>query len=353
MRLCHFALPVLGLLLMGCSESPAPADNSTAPEAVAETKPALPLAPEYQAAADCLEKCVTTWVWKKDDADNKKGLALPVEFSDVVKSKAGRASFTALVKQFPEPLWPVGLIQPSDDPANPPSLYGSLSNVIQRPGGEVYIYTGVYNFRIKNDVSGSMKVAVDPKTREMAAILVRGDNLEQYFIQGPKGLRDALIAYTVASDLDFGAMRLFYAQNGTSAGSFTDEPIRLPLKEKLSEGKERVALLNELLGERGKASDVPPAPDGLKARQIEADRTWYAVSQGGAKCVVSPMTPDARVDVINEAGLSPRIDEVKDGDQVVSVEISVIDGGSEQVWKFWKTRESCEDSLSYADSSYR
>lgn len=86
-------------------------------------------------------------------------------------------------------------------------------------------------------------------------------------------------------------------------------------------------------------------PSTEQSHGAASGSTWYAVGQGRNRCIVSRMSPANRLEVIREAGLTPSIHEEKSGGNLVAVEISVIDGGIESSWVFWKSKSACEASI--------
>lgn len=355
------ALLALAFAISGCTkkqETPEPSSAAPAPT----LQPAAPapreLDPTFELARQCISGCRTVSARSQDMATPGVENALPKDFSALVSDPAYGEKFTALVKQFPEPLWPLGILQPSDEPGTvnygifgsskkeAPLLLGGLSNVLDYSGRSIHIYTGVQFNRVVRLVSASATVAVDPSSGEMAAIIREGENLDNYYLRGSDSVKPALIALRVADDLAFAKQLLFYAQRRKDSSEvYHADPITFPLSQNADEAKDRVALLSDSLAKTGVALRVSPPADSQKAAQAIQDATWYSVSQGRDACVENPSSPADRIERIQASGLRPVIKEEARSGKPVYVEISVTDGGYESTWRFWKHRAECIAAL--------
>lgn len=348
--------------LAGCSKDPVP--SATANESVKTERAKTVLSPIFAAAEECLGSCVSEW-WSvtKDDSESAVSSVnpeLPLGFANFLESTEDNRRFVELVEQFPKHLQPLGILQADDKEKivnngifgsvkrESPKMHGWLQNIFKVNGRTIYIYSGVKYFRIGNevDVSGTMNVAVDPAKRELAGLIRANPNLDDYYIEGTESLRGPLVAFTAADDLNFAEMRVHYLNK--NPGSYISKPIIFPLHKDREEALARITVLNNTFKGSSHAKGVPE-PDFLRsALAAQAEKAWYAVSQGRDSCAQSPMSPADRLEVIREAGVVPRIQEKASGGKLSFVEISAVNGGYENTWQFFKNKAECEQTLGNA-----
>ena len=214
--------------------------------------------------------------------------------------------------------------------------------MIDRNNHPVYIYSNVRYFR--NESLGNMNIAIDPTTREYAAVLRSGSNLDGYHIIGAKSLLEIILAYSISSDLETAEMLAHYERK--APGSYVSRPIILPLTNSLNEGLVRTQILNDLLGTSNAATGIPHPSVLLQAEAARAKNAWYGVSQGRDKCIESSMTPADRIELLRSAGVEPLIFERKSSTgELTAVEVEAVDGGSQLKWIFFKSKEACEQAI--------
>jgi hypothetical protein len=356
MKTSLFALTGLCILLVGCSPESRP--GSKEPVTVqAPPSTSKPLLPVFAAASNCLAECVSKWYRVPKDSGYPSAAfepKLPLKFSELVASPEEMARFVALVEQLPPRFHSIGKLGPDDEEKTitsnfgsyqqeRPKLYGELDNVIADGTRVLYVYSSVYYMRFKDKVSGSIHIAVDPETHEYAGVLRGGSNLDEYAIVGADYLRSALLAYTVANDLETASMLAHYARK--DPGQYANQPIVLSLNKSRDAALEHLQVLNDRLGNRNEATGVPAPAHLQQAEAARAARAWYGVSQGRDKCIESPMSPADRIDVIKSTGIAPRIRETNSGGKLTAVEVSADDGRYETTWRFFKSKEECERSM--------
>lgn len=95
--------------------------------------------------------------------------------------------------------------------------------------------------------------------------------------------------------------------------------------------------------------------EAFNQSKASQNSNWYVINQGRNKCIVSPMSPASRIEFIQNTGLKPNIRERKSRGNLLAVDISVVEGGSESKWVFWRDKATCESSLNRTEipGSYR
>lgn len=352
MKLHSFALAITVSLLAGCS----PDSKKAEPPAAAAMKHVAPkpLLPLYEEVSNCIAECISVWYRVPKDSQYPQANfepKLPLSFAELMILPEETTRFASLVEQLPPRIQPVGKLGPDDEERTEhsvfgsyehekPKLHGVLDNVIAINRRLIYIYSGVNYFRIRDSVKGSLHVAIDPMANEYAGVFRGGADLDEYYIVGAQSLRPALLAYTVAKDLETADMLAHYARK--EPGPYEFQPVVLSLNKSRDEALERVALLNERLGALDGATNVPPPQYLLQAKATQSARAWYGVSQDRDRCVASPMSPADRIDVIKSSGITPRVTEILSEGALSAVEVTVDDGRYETTWRFFKSKSDCE-----------
>lgn len=361
------ALLVFCVYLVACTKTESESTARTqAPEAAAPATPVKKLLPFYELVAGCIAQCESVW-WKPEASAGQRPKfqpALPLSFADLVSTPEDQASFVRLVEQFPQHLRAIGILQPGENEETvvdngvfgsykkqPPKLFGHLHNVILDGGRTIYVYSGIYYHRLTPDAPGSMHVAIEPTTKQYAGVIRAGRDLDEYYVGGADSLRSTLVAFVAAYDVEMFSMLAHYASGRKDA--YENRAIMLPLHKDSDEALLRVALLNDKLGERGQATGVP-APEFLqRAKAAAAERAWYAVTRARDACVTSPMSPAQRIDLVKEAGLTPRVRDTNSDGKLAIVEVTADDGRYETTWRFFKKKEDCERTLASAPTPDR
>lgn len=356
MRAVFFLSVVLATVLVGCSP-----DTQKKPElataVVTASPPPKVLLPLYADASTCLAECISRW-FRVPKSSSMTPLdfspKLPDRFADLMANPAEHDRFVSMIDQLPLQLHSIGKLGPDDQEKTStsnfdnykqekPALLGHLDNVITDKQRLVYVYTGVYYIRFNKKQPGTLRVAIDPKTKEYAGVLRGGHDLDEYYVVGSESLRSILLAYTVANDLETANMLAHYERK--TPGSYETQPIILPLNKNRDAAIKRIELLNDLLGAGPEALGVPAPANLQEAKAARTASAWYGISQGRDKCIESPMSPADRIDLIKSAGITPRIRETKSSGQLTAVEVSADDGRYETTWKFFKSKAECEQIM--------
>lgn len=228
-----------------------------------------PLLPKYREAMECLAECYS--VWYRVDRESDYPLPrfmpeFPLEFSDLMASIFFKARFIILVGKLPKEHQDVGILGPNDKEVTvatsagtytrkPPTLMGSLHNVMETPRGLVYIYSNIFYFRTSGGPTGFLHVAIDPKTRTFAGMFRNGRIFDDYYLIGAEELHGALLAYTAAADMEMTDSTSHFMR--AESGHYIPKPIVFPLNKSRDEAIERVRLFNRHLSVHDQALGVP------------------------------------------------------------------------------------------------
>lgn len=366
MRKLKTATAFLALVLVGCgAEAPGTPreQKSVATPQPTQTKPPepKPMLPVFAQAEECLVQCKSLWYSTLPGSDDtarsfEMQPELPIPFSEFVSSDEEMSRFVSLVDKFPLRFHSIGKLGPEDEEKTvsssfgtythtKPKLFGRLSNVVVDKNRVVYIYSDVYYMRIKDKVSGNLHVAIDPKTKEYAGVIRSGSSLDGYAQAGVESLLGTLLAHTVVDDLETASMLAHYARS--EPGQCKNQPVSLPLgKSSVGAALEHLRVLNERLGTRTEVTGVPPPSVLQRANIVQAASAWFAVSQGNDRCILAATSPEDRISLIKSTGIVPRVREVNEGSSPVVVEVSADDGRYETTWRYFKSKDRCEQSIS-------
>lgn len=314
----------------GCTKS------ESASSAAAEVPAPKPLQALFSAAPECFKTCVGH---PKNQRNPDTPTALPEQFADFLENtNFGRDGLLTLVKQWPESYMPLAVRKSNE--RDTMGMEGSIAYVIDFQGVPIIIYTGAgfpdqeWYPGPKRRVPGSLTIAVNPKTKTMAAIFNGQEDLSEYRFAGDSKLLAVLIAYQAAHEAEGEKAYLI------SAIQQADDVVFPTPSDRLARVEARLSYLNSLYAGDKIIGARSYFDAGDKLR--EGDK-WYSPDSTFTQCFNSG-GPAAKLDSFVGFTDKPYTHDVTDSSgRIVKVEvINASDGGGETVWTYYKNKSQCE-----------
>lgn len=297
------------------------------------------LQPLFAAGRDCFKSCAGHPAGASQPDTSR---VLPREFKDfLATTDYGLDKLVALVSTWPENYKPLVIKAPNE--RDTMEMEGFTSYVMNFQGDPIQIY--VQSGFPKREWTpgpyrrppGGLTVAVNPRTRAMAAIFNGQEDLSEYRFAGDEKLLSLLVAYTVASEAETEKAHLI-------SRTQQSEGIVFPIPtERIARVEARLAYLSGLYlnGQiRGARSAYAAGND---ARKVPPEKQWWAANSSFTECLETG-GPAAKLDEFVGFIDKPHTQDYRNSSgKLVKVEvINAIGGGRETVWTYYKEKSQCE-----------
>lgn len=269
------------LVIVGCSKPDSDeVINSKSGGETAQSSTAKPLQPLFMAARACFNTC-TGYTWSKHHSDTSR--VLPKNFKDfIATTNYGLKGLLKLVSIWPDNYKAIAVKKPSEHAIM--EMGGWMTYVMNFEGNPIYIYVqvGLPDMEMipgpLRRVPGSLSIAVNPKTKAMAAIFIGQENLSEYRFTGDEKLLSILLAYLVADEAEQEKAYLI-------SPSQIREDVIFPIPaERLSKVETRLSYLNGLYI-NGMITGARSAYDaGSDARKVPPEKQWWAANSSFTEC---------------------------------------------------------------------
>ncbi len=340
-RTGYAVLAVVGLVAACSKAPPKEIPVLAAPTAVTIAAP-VPLKPVLAAAIACVTDCKTLYDSKADEPA-PFDLALPRKFGDLLSNSTIRAKYEIAVKSLPPELQ-----EPLTKRAGTTAT-GSLSSVVTRGGGQVYLY-GLVRFDPPGKQRSYADIAVDPLTKEVAILMRPTSDLDQYYLTGPDQLRAALLLEAAAGDIRSAKQELRRVQTPSDPTDWNADSFVLPFdSSRAAQVSTRLTYLNTKY-EGDRLANVASPAEWIEAKKIQQEATWYAADLNFSKCI-STMSPAERISLIQDAGVRAVTKDRTDASgRLLEVEVSYDEGSRERYFRYFKSIAECDASLARNES---
>ncbi|WP_435627278.1 hypothetical protein [Candidatus Ferrigenium straubiae] len=312
--------------------------NSNAPTPVSSTvelKTEKPLDPLFADAKSCLKECIGQ-LPNYDSPDTE--FAIPRKFSDFLKgTDYGQDRFLNLLEQMPPDFMKFGVIGPDEHPGL--EMSGWISHRLERNGTPIYIYThvGLPEGVPLRRRAGSLIVAVNPKTKEMATVFNGEQDLSHYIFVGSSNLLSFIVAYISASEAE---TEKAYKISSTQQTEILVFPIP---NDRIVDVERRLIYLNSIYrnGEITGAYSAYNAGEAL--RKVPHEKQWWVANSSFTECFESG-GPAAKLDEFEGFTDKPRTQDYRNSSgNLAKVEvINATGSGQETVWTYYKEKSQCE-----------
>lgn len=324
----------------GCSKSE-PQKTATVKSS---TKTAQPngqsaLLPLFTDARNCFKSCYGHQAGANEPDTSR---ILPRSFKDFIDTTDyGLEKFVALVSTWPENYKPLATKAPNE--RDTMEMKGFTTYVMYSESYPIQIYVqsgfperewtpGPYR-----RPPGNLMVAVNPRTKTMAAIFNGQEDLSEYRFAGDEKLLSLLIAYKVADEAE---TEKAYLTSPTQQSEDVVFPIPA---ERIQRVEARLSYLNNLYT-NGKIEGVRSAYDaGEDARKVPPEKQWWVANSSFTECFETG-GPAAKLDEFVGFTDKPYTrDQRNSSGKLVKVEVvNAIGDGRETVWTYYKEKSQCE-----------
>lgn len=301
-----------------------------------EVQSPKPLNPMFSSAQDCLLKCVGYLTDHNPDAP----VSLPLKFEDFLSdTDYGMNGLLSLVRQFPSSYMPLVVKGPSERESM--GMEGWLSYVMDYQGDHIQVYTNAgfpdqewVNHEEYRRISGHLNVAVNPRTKAMAAIFNGQKDLSEYRFAGDEKLLPVLLSYAAARDSEI--------EKSYSAGSdqAPDQAIFPVPADRIQRVQERITHLNDLFIDGYVTGARSVYADSQKS---SPEKRWWSADSAFAKCIETG-GPAARLDKFVGFTDKPYTKDFRSSSGTI-VKVEVINpssGDNTTVWTYYRAKDQCE-----------
>lgn len=327
-------------ITVGCSKSEPPQTATVeAPAPTVQPPAPKPLQPLFAAARECFKSCVGhPRGYRHPDTP----IALPEKFKDFIDTTDyGLSGLLNLVSAWPENYMPLAVRAPNE--RDTMEMEGWIAYVMDYEGDPIQIYVqagfperewtpGPYR-----RPPGGLMVAVNPRTKAMAAIFNGQEDLSEYRFTGDEKLISLLVAYGVAEEAE---REKAYLISPTQQSEDVVFPIPA---ERIARVEARLAYLSGLYanGQIGGARSAYDAGDD--ARRVPPEKQWWIANSSFTECFETG-GPAAKLDQFVGFTDKPYTRDHRDSSgKLVKVEVvNAIGGGQETVWTYYKEKSRCE-----------
>jgi hypothetical protein len=341
LRYAMYAAALMGISIsIGCTkfETSQPASVAATPT-VPQVAGTVTLQPLFVAASECFDICVGR---PRNRLHLDTPILLPEHFKDfIAHTDYGAGELRGLLSQWPGNFQPLLVKDPSERPNM--DMEGSISYVIDFQGDPIQIYENA-GFPKRSWTPGpyrrdpgTLTVAVDPKTKTMAAEFNGPEDLSEYRFAGDEKLIAVLLAYTAAEEAEVEKAYL-----KTPSGSPEDAVFPVPA-DRRGPAEARLSYLNSLYRDKHIVGARSAYDAGENAHRTSPEKQWWAANSSLTACFETG-GPAAKLDEFVGFTDKPRTQDFKDSNgKLIKVEvINSADGDVDTVWTFYKEKAQCE-----------